>query len=283
MKTTREQSQKRHSGCGATMTPPEALTDGNECRRLERSAQPIQCSRLRSGVTRTFPRGFTLVELMVTITIVVILVAIAFVAGSRVKKKALQAKALVPIRDVAMANAQFATENSGRINTLRWAGDKEEGKPFVGNSFWGRLQPYLFPDLDSNNQKKLKEETSKRLDRLFDSTDADKMTGTWLQGSKIYHDASGLPVPFAFNDELYTWNDWENMNRVGGLSEIMYITYGFGIFNEADGKSYTPRPTDGSKPDNSIYYLDDGRAIVSFLDGHVERLTAPIPSRRFKR
>jgi prepilin-type N-terminal cleavage/methylation domain-containing protein/prepilin-type processing-associated H-X9-DG protein len=228
-------------------------------------------------------RGFTLVELMVTITIVVILAAIAMVASSRVKKKALQAKALAPIRDVSMASAQYATENFGRINTIRWPGDKEEGKPFVGNSFWGRLQPYLFPDLNSTNQGQMKNEISNRLDRLFSTKDADIMTGTLLQGSKIYHDSSGLPVPFAFNEELYTWNNWENTRKVGGLSEIMYITYGFGLFNEADGESYVPRPTDGSKPDNNIYYLDDGRAMVAFLDGHVESIAAPIPSRRFKK
>lgn len=221
--------------------------------------------------------AFTLVEILVTIAIIIVLALLGVFVAKSAMEKAQQTKSIAAIRSVATANMQYATDNNARINTLKWQGDPEEGKPFVGNSFWGRLSPYLFEHITTTSQGRLKNEIKDDLNRLFSTSDADKMTGTWLAGSKIYHDSSGLPVPFAFNDELYTWNKWVRTNQVPDVAEVMYITYGFGVFNEADGKSFTPRPTDGSKPDNNIYFLGNGKAVVSFLDGHVEMLSPPIP------
>lgn len=228
-------------------------------------------------------RGFTLIEVMIAVAIIAVLALVVSVMARNSKKKALEASAMGPMRQVAMANVAFSLDNHSKINTLKWKDDPEEGTGgFVRNSFWGRLGPYLFPDVGETNQNKLKKELKLRLNSFFSTSDASKMTGTWLQGSKVYHDGSGLPVPFAFNDQLYQYNNWVRMNKVRDTSQIMYITYGFGIFNEADGQQADPRPTDGSKPSNNIYYLDNGKAMVSFLDGRVELIPAPIPTRRFQ-
>lgn len=225
-----------------------------------------------------------MIEILIAVTIILALSVIVTVMARGAKRKALQAAAMAPMRSVAIANMEFATENNGKINTLRWSGDplaKEKGQ-FVGSSFWGRFIPYLFADVGERNQNKLKTELKGRLNNLFSTSNASTMTGTLLAGSKIYHDGSGLPVPYAFNDQLHQYNNWIRMNKVTDTSQIMYITYGFGMFNEADGERADPRPTDGSKPENNIYYLDNGRAMVSFLDGRVELIGAPIPARRFK-
>jgi prepilin-type processing-associated H-X9-DG protein len=232
---------------------------------------------------RHLASGITLVEILISITIIAILATLGFVIFKKAKQKALEAKAIAPMRSVAIVNAQFATENSGKINTLRWVGDPEERKGgYVTNSFWGRMIPYLFPDVTTTSQSKLAKELKGRLNGLFGTSNCDKMTGTWMQGSPIYHDASTAPVPFAFNDELYDWNKWIRTNKVSDVSQIMYITYGFGLFNEADGQTATPRPPVGTQPTNNIYYLDNKKAMVGFLDGHVEFMNAPIPQRRFK-
>jgi prepilin-type processing-associated H-X9-DG protein len=225
--------------------------------------------------------AFTLIEILVTIAIIMVLAVLGVIVAKSAMEKTQQTKSISAMRAVASANMQYATDNNSQINTLKWEGDPEEGRPFVGNSFWGRLTPYLFDHITTNNQGQMKSEIKQSLNQLFSTSNCDKMTGTWLAGSKIYHDSSGLPVPFAFNDELYTWNEWVRTNQVPNLAEIMYITYGFGIFNEADGKSFTPRPTDGSKPENNIYYLENGKAAVAFLDGHVEMLSPPIPRHFF--
>ena len=93
------------------------------------------------AVLRRFAKGgdgFTLVELLVTVAIILVLAALAFMGFGRVRQAAMKAKALGPLKQVAAANAAYAMENYGQINTLRWVGDPEEGRPFVSNSFWGR-------------------------------------------------------------------------------------------------------------------------------------------------
>ena len=108
------------------------------------------------------------------------------------------------------------------------------------------------------------------------------MVGTVIHRSRIYHDGSGLPVPLAFNANLHKWGQFLKVSSFSDPSQILYAAYGFGMFNEADGQTYVPRPTDGSMPKNNIYYLESQSALAAFLDGHVESIQAPIPDRKFK-
>lgn len=231
---------------------------------------------------RSRARGFTLVELMVTIVIVTVLAALAFVISRRALSKAAQTKAVNSMRQVAQANAAYSTENLGNINTLRWVGDPKEGRPYVGNSFWGRVQPYMFTAPATNNQRRMATQFKEEIAQLFNTPDSDKMPKTVLAGSAIYHDGSGLPVPIAFNSNLYKWNKHTKVTQFGDPGNVLYATYGFGLFDADDGEAYVERPIDGSKPKNGIYYMDNRKAIVSFLDGRVELISPPMPARRFE-
>lgn len=229
-------------------------------------------------------RGFTLVELLVVITIVAALAAVTFTVTRSIKNKAAQANALSSLRQVATFSSAYSSENNGDINTLRWATDAKEGGggAWVKNSFWGRLQPYLFPDSALPNQQNLKVELSKQLDQFFGTPDADVMTGTVLSGAKIYHDGSGLPVPFGFNDNLHEGGKFLKVSSFGNPAQIIYAAYGYGFFNEADGNAYEPMPRNNTKPVNNIYYMDDGKALAAFLDGHVEVVSPALPDRMFQ-
>lgn len=228
--------------------------------------------------------GFTLVELLVVITIIVILASLVFVVTRNIKTRAYEANALNTLRQVATFQVGYATENNGDINTIRWVGDPKEKRQgrFVGDSFWGRFQSFLFSDSAPNNQNELKKEMKQRLNQLFNTPNASTMVNTVLHKSRIYHDGSGLPVPLATNQNLYQWNKYLKVNNFGDPSRTLYAIYGFGMFNEEDGRTYVPRPTDGSKPSNNIYYLKGGKALGAFLDGHVETLNAPMPDRWFE-
>jgi prepilin-type N-terminal cleavage/methylation domain-containing protein len=227
-------------------------------------------------------RGFTLVELLVTIVIIAVLASLGFVISRKALSKAAQTKAVNAMRQVAQANAAYSTENLGNINTLRWVGDPKEGKPFVTNSFWGRFQPYLFAGSTTNNQGKLKDKLKQEIGQVFGTENASNMRKTVLDGSKIYHDGSGLPVPIAFNSNLYKWNKDIKVTQFGDPGNVLYAAYGFELFNETDGQAYVERPKDGSKPQNNIYYMDNRKALVSFLDGRVEMISPPMPARRFE-
>jgi type II secretory pathway pseudopilin PulG len=240
----------------------------------------VRSIRKRSGQ----PVGFTLIEVLISITIIIALAVVVVMITSRIKDKANQANAMSSLRQVSSFNVAYSTENNGDINTMRWVGDPKEGGggSWVSNSFWGRLQPYFFPDIAEKNQPKLKNEINLRLDQLFGTTDADKMAGTFLSGAKIYHDGSGLAVPFAFNQNLHTWGRFIKVSSVSDPSMVIYATYGFGFFNKQDGDSYEPIPKTNSVPNNNIYYLDSRKAMATFLDGRVELVSPPIPDRNLE-
>jgi prepilin-type N-terminal cleavage/methylation domain-containing protein len=245
-------------------------------------------SKLSFTGRRRSSSGFTLVELMVVIGMVAVLALIVTVMARNSRQKAREVSSIGPLRNIAQINAEFAAENNGQINTLKWDTDPIEGKnkqggnAFVSGTFWGRSAPHLFPDVTVTNQAQLKTQLKLRLDNYFGTQDASKMSGTWLQGVRIYHDGSGLPIPFGFNNNLYKFNDWIRMSQVSDTAQIIYVTYGFGMINETHGQTATPRPRDGSRPTNNIYYLDSGKAMAAFLDGRVEMLSVPISSRHFK-
>ena len=218
---------------------------------------------------------------MVTIVIVAALAAITLAVTGKMRKKAAKVTAINALRDVASANAGYSTENFGNINTLKWAGDPEEGRPFVGNSFWGRFQEFLFVGATATNQKKLKEQINQGLDQMFNTSDADTMTGTAFKGTKVYHDSSGLPVPIGFNSKLYQWGNFVKLSQLKDPGNTIYAAYGFGMFDQADGQSYVEMRTDGSKPDCNIHYFDDKKALVAYLDGRVEFVSPPMPDRKF--
>jgi prepilin-type N-terminal cleavage/methylation domain-containing protein len=230
-------------------------------------------------------RGFTLVEMLVVITIIVAIAAVALVASRNFRGKAYQANAMSTLRQVAAFNTAYATENNGDINTLRWEVDPLEGKPnWVKNTHWGRLQPYIFPKA-SGSDSALQKSMKQGLDVLF-TTDTAKspteMKGTTLSGARIYRDKSGLAVPFAFNVKLVTWNKFAEMGSFSDPSQVLYFTHGSGMFNAEDGKAYAPMALAGSDITNNNYYFDDKKTLAALLDGHIESLEAPIPDRKFE-
>jgi prepilin-type N-terminal cleavage/methylation domain-containing protein len=226
-------------------------------------------------------KGFTLLELLVAVAIILVVAALVMMVTGKIRNKAFQANAMSSLRQVAAANAAFAAENHGDIMTLRWDGDPvlAGNGGWVSNTFWGRLQPYIFGDPTTTNQGQLKAQLSSSIDQLFNSRDADKMAGTVVAGARIYHDTAGLPVPVSFNSNLHRWGRFLKMSSFNDPARVLYATYGFGFFNPTHGRKYVPLPKGGS---TQIYYMSDRSALMSFLDGHVESLKPPIPDRMFE-
>lgn len=230
--------------------------------------------------------GFTLVELLVVVGIIAVLAALAFPALQSARRSASQTKSTAALKSVVQANAMFAADNEGNIATLRWTADKG-ANPYVGGSFWGRLQPYLFPMPRISNQKELAARIEPQLAKMF-GADPLSLKGTIFEGPKIYEDGAGLPVPFAFNRYLYEWlrqgeNDgWVKMQQLSKAASTIYATYGFAMFDEVDAGSYAELPQNGARPDNNIFYLPPNRTLAAFLDGRVEWVTAPIAEEMVK-
>ena len=227
-------------------------------------------------------KGFTLVELLVVIMIIAVLVILSMALIRNSQDKAYQVSALNSMRQVATANVGYATDNNGDINVLLDPGDTRGAGDVVGNSFWGRLIPYLFSGVDTTNPAGLKNEIKLRLDSLFGTPDSNNMTKTFQAGSKIFKDDSGLPVPFAFNIYVHKPNEYVKTQNFNDPSKILYMSYGYERFDEADGQSYSPIPKGTSPRSNNIDWFSNKTAPFMFLDGHIEVLSPPIPVRRFK-
>jgi prepilin-type N-terminal cleavage/methylation domain-containing protein len=242
-----------------------------------------------SSIRRTLRKkssGFTLVEVLVVITIIVVLVAVVLSVTNNIRNKAQQANAMNAIRQVGTASIAYSAENHGDIMTIIFEGDPRVtggNANWLRKALWNQFQPYLFPGATATNNTELQAQLRMGVDQLFNTKDARTMNDTVIgKGVRIYRDTSTLPVPIAFNRNLHEGGKYKKVGGFGNPSEVLYATYGFGLFTEEHGQSYVPRPTDGSMPTNRIYYLDDRKALAIFLDGHAELVSPPMPARNFK-
>jgi prepilin-type N-terminal cleavage/methylation domain-containing protein len=236
---------------------------------------------LTADMCRKPARGFTLVEMLVTITVILVLAVVAFLSTSDVRSKAQQVHALNALRQIGVAHAAYSTENHGDVLTLRWPGDPvlAGAGGWVGNSFWGRMRPYLFEESAVSNQNQLKTRLKLEINQLFGTPDSGKMTSTWIQGARIYHDTAGLPVPISFNTNMHKWGQFLKQSTFADSSQLIHATYGFGLFNKQHGREYVPLPRGGSY---GIYYTGSRKALALYLAGHVEPVSPPMPDRIFE-
>jgi prepilin-type processing-associated H-X9-DG protein len=222
-------------------------------------------------------RGFTLVEILVSTTIIIVLAALSFLAMKQVREKARLVNAMSSLRQVASFQVAYAIENQGDINT---SGGSEVG-PAGQKHFWGRFQPYFLPATEASGGPTQKMEIIRALNPLLNTTDADTMANTALSGPKIFHDSRGLPVPYSFNKNMYHAKELKKTSLFDDPSRVIYKVYGRFNFSEADGGAYVPRPMDGSIPVNRIFYLSDRKAMAAFLDGHAESISPPFSKNHY--
>ena len=115
---------------------------------------------------------------------------------------------------------------------------------------------------------------------VFNTPDANVMSKTILSKASVAKDGSGLPVPLSFNNNLNAWGTFLKVSAFSDASRVLYATYGYGSFSEADGQAYVAIPPPPAR--QPIYYLSDRKALMMFLDGHAEPVSPPMPSRMFK-
>ena len=228
--------------------------------------------------------GFTLMEVLISITIIIALAVVVVMITSRIKAKANQAKAVSSLRQFSVMTASFSAENNGDIHFLRDGNDPLAQGDFVKNSFWGYLQPYLAPEVATNNQIALRQQLAFRVQSIMGTSDVQTMVGTFLYGSKLYADRAGRQLPsfLTFNSNARKWGGYKKIQSFSDPAQVVYFTYGFYAFNENDAKTYVKMPNTSPQNTSRIFWFDNKTAPMTFLDGHVELLSLPIPRRRFE-
>ena len=233
-------------------------------------------------------QGFSLVELLVAITIIIALAALVFTVTRKIRTNAQQATAMSALRQIGIANVAYSSEHNGAINVIRDANERGPyeggGGTWVSNSFMGRMQPYLFAGLETSDQRILGAEINKSLSELFGTTDLKTMAGSIFSGVPVTTDGSGVRTPIAVNDRLRPkWgkdNPPFRVSSFGDPASVLYMTYGRYYFNPALAEKYLPLPVAGDNR-RAIYFLPNRNGIFCVLDGHIEMLPPPIEERRF--
>ena len=85
-----------------------------------RLSRPLAAPRFNPGKTHK-SSGFTLVELLVVVTIIVILLAISFSIMSSVRNKANASKCINNLRGWAIAIRGYASDHNGFVQFSGWA------------------------------------------------------------------------------------------------------------------------------------------------------------------
>lgn len=241
--------------------------------------QTNQTSIPHSGPNRS--RGFTLIEVLVSITIIIALAVVVFFMTRRIRTSALQANSVNVLRQVSVGNAGFSAENNGDINVLLDGNDPRASGKYITKNFWGLLGPHLFPDVTLADNKATGTALKLRVDSLLGTSNAKFMTGTFQQGPQAYADGSGLVVPFAFSTNVHQWGKYLKTTQYDNPARVLHMTFGFYRFDQADGSKYAPIPKSKSERVNNIDYFQNKTAPFTFLDGHVEILSPPISKEIF--
>ena len=212
---------------------------------------------------RILPRGFTLVETLVTVSILVLLGALLFPTLKNMTHQARTAKCAGQLRQIAVAGLNWASDNSGRLpDRSRWF-SRSKADPYS-------LFPYLgFPD---TGQQVLWDTvfTCPAFQRDFPTRSSPYRTYS------INRYAVGSNVDDAVEwQKILNTEPPETLARVKSPSRMAFFMDGR-PGNPAANGAYSYRAyaaPDSIGPDSTPHLHEDGLNVV-FLDGHLERVTS---------
>ncbi|MCE5215913.1 prepilin-type N-terminal cleavage/methylation domain-containing protein [bacterium] len=232
--------------------------------------------------------GFTLIELLVVIAIIAILAAILFPVFSRAREKARQASCVSNLRQLAMANLQYANDNDGYFvagapdiyegfgGRRRWHGVRQS--PTVGG---GIFKPELGPLWPYMKNSQIKECPSFRdYVRKGDGSVNDFEAGCGgygynneFVGSSAWRSDWGGALPPAHDAEVA---DPSGTFMFCDCAFLQFYPNTFAIeysFMEPPYWSfYALNWGFWFRPEPSIHFRHNGMANFAFMDGHVKAL-----------
>lgn len=216
-------------------------------------------------------RAFTLTELLVVLTIILVLVALIYPALASAMSSSRAAVSMSNLHQLAEANITYAADHDGffcpaqePLNLVRWHGARASvGAPFDATK--GFLSPYLG------------KEGRVKVCPLFLSM---------IKGTDSFEDGSG---GYGYN-EIYIGgtpaDNYQPINTVRVPNPAQTVMFTTTAFAKADGVQEYPfsEPFEWVDPNNrlsgdlqpSVHFRAHGRALVAWCDGHV---TAELPSK----
>ncbi len=213
--------------------------------------------------------GFTLVELLVVVTIIIILAAIAFTVGPKMMRRGDAAKSMENLRQIGPLMMTYAADNNFRLPAMRPMIKDENGR-YVSDLHWHQALALLaIPDLDADKlgDDKWWEATEPVLrNPMYSKKMLPQKLANWHQGY-----AMNRMIP---NNLGYTgsWDEGDKGPNSHGtsLSEVTQQTRTPLVAPNVDNWHYV-----GSDLGRKINegFLIEGKLPILFVDGHVESMT----------
>lgn len=204
-------------------------------------------ARLRSG--------FTLVELLVSIGIVVVLVSLGFPIMNSASDRSKEAACLGHAKQLSVAYMTFRTDNNGSVNGL--------GKGLDGSNWMNRMTPYFSID-------KYEDIRSKYICPAHPQFLKNSASHFGWAINSNFNVASTPFIPFT---------------KVSNPSKVIYAIEGFRTYDWSKGDGQDPNfvaPTAFLKADTTVppgqevLFPHHKGSVAIFVDGHIELMKAPL-------
>ncbi len=221
---------------------------------------------------RSFSKpGFTLTEILVTITIILVLAGTLFAITRNLKRSGENVVAIGRIQSLAQANAAYAVENSGKYVPVFAFADDRSFKPA-----WFYNKEFLEPI--TGNTGFLDNPVQYEGNDGYPESVLDPVV---VRSKKHYW--SRLSASFGYNQENMPGGEWgdANTNRSHTIYSVTSPNRTFQFITATDWTAkYSGRnlwknaPVEGRTTNGKIAFRHKGdKALAVFYDGHVESIS----------
>lgn len=214
--------------------------------------------------------GFTLLEIMVTLSVVAILVVVVYHGGRSLVENARITQSMANLRSLAVANAVYQSENGvfcpadDQFNMRRWCGSRKSGDgkfdradgflaPYLGKSREVGICP-LFKNIVGDGESFESGTGGYGYNAAYIGG---RPGGGYDRGTKLRISERLVNVWDPSRTVMFTTTAYA---RASGLQEYPYCEPPFWDFG--GGPS-------GDKPSPTVNFRAKGKALVAWCDGHV--------------
>ena len=223
---------------------------------------------LNSNFSR--PNGFTLVELLVTITIIVALAGLTTMGMKRMRDSADTVTTMKRIAGFTHANALYAVDHNGKyVPAYSFDEDSKPGIPWHYNPTF--LEALVGENLSIEAAQEF-EGVDGLPEQVLDPTVVRAKQFQW----------SRISASFAYNNENVPGGGWgqPGTSRAHSISSVKYPGESFAFITATDWIAnyggrllWKKKPVEGKTGDSKIAYRHQNKAVVAFYDGHTSTIS----------
>lgn len=205
----------------------------------------------------TARQAFTLIEILVTITIIVLIAALAIAGTSRIRTHAARSISMGNLKQLQIANASYAVDQNGRyVSVAKRNGDNKIGDMWLLNtsfleSFRGDLGVTATGKVNTSVPISMLDPVAVRAKASMYNDIRASYAGVLRPGSTV-----------ASSDSSYLASELVSPERTAAFTtatdwQVIY------------GSRFSWKGVEGKTQNAAIAYRHDDHALVAYYDGHV--------------